>query len=73
MRDMAQLGNIRRLFLLLLIILWEGPGCRGQRGEFLAMWRWWRGGWGDRIVVWLCGDLGIIGVTCNVLLDLGEN
>ena len=32
---MAQLVNIRRLFLL--IILWAGPGCRGQRGEFLAM------------------------------------
>ena len=32
---MAQAVNMRRLFLLSL--LWAGPGCRGQRGEFLAM------------------------------------
>ena len=34
---MADLVVIRRLFLL--IILWAGPGCLGQRGEseFLAL------------------------------------
>ena len=69
---MAQLVNIRRLFLL--IILWLGPGCRGQRGKFLAMLmaaglpRWGRQDSGLVVVTW-----EIIGVTCNVLLDLGEN
>ena len=69
---MAQAVNMRRLFLLSL--LWAGPGCRGQRGEFLAMLmvagRPCRGRQDSGLVVvtW-----EIIGVTCNVLLDLGEN
>ena len=69
---MAQLVNIRRL--VLLILLWVGPGCRGQRGEFLAMLMVaGRPGWGRQDSGLVVVTLGIIGVTCNVLLDLGEN